>query len=182
MVLRERCTFTNGSDAGTVVELYRKTATAVLGSTRELTYRELGWRADDYERLGEALRYCGSLETLTLKGMGLGEADAAAIVAGLASCKSLQTLNLMFCDSLTPKQLVIDVAPVCMTFEDFYCGFTPDSHPAFSCSPSEGALERRGGPNFPITVHFNPKGANGELVGHLLRGLRTARQAGGRAL
>ena len=33
------------------------------------------------------------------------------------------------------KDLVIDVKPVCMTFEDFYCGFTADSHPAFSVSP-----------------------------------------------
>lgn len=73
----------------------------------------------------------------------------------------------MFCDSLTPKQLVIDVAPVCMTFEDFYCGFTPDSHPAFSCNPTSGKTERRNGPPTSITVTVDPKGASGELVGYL---------------
>ena len=41
----------------------------------------------------------------------------------------------MFCGATDGKDLVIDVKPVCMTFEDFYCGFTADSHPAFSVSP-----------------------------------------------
>ena len=33
--------------------------------------------------------------------------------------------------------MVIDVRPVMMTYEEFYCGFTTDSHPSFRCNPSE---------------------------------------------
>ena len=91
--------FTNGADVDTVLALHRKTAQALLGSRRVLQYRELAWGADDYEHLGEALRYCGALETLTLKQMGLGDADAAAVVAGLAAT-SLQSLSLEGCTSL----------------------------------------------------------------------------------
>jgi len=73
----------------------------------------------------------------------------------------------MFCDSLTPKDLVVEVKPVCMTFEDFYCGFTADSHPAFRCSPTTGKQERRNGPPTQVKVTVDPQGAHGELVGYL---------------
>ena len=73
----------------------------------------------------------------------------------------------MWTDSLTPKDLIIDVKPVCMTFEDFYCGFTADSHPAFRCNPTEGKTERRNGPPTQITVTVEPQGASGDLVGYL---------------
>jgi len=94
--------FTNGADSGTVIDLYRRTATDLLGSTRELRYKELKWSQADFERLGEALRYCGALETLEVWNMeGLSDKAAAAVVAGLASCASLQTLDLRSCSSLT---------------------------------------------------------------------------------
>ena len=44
-----------------------------------------------------------------------------------------------------------------MTFEDYYCGFTSDSHPAFSVSPDAGKMERRNGPPTTVTVTCNPK-------------------------
>ena len=92
--------FTNGADVVTVIQLYTETATALLGSARELEYKELEWAAADYVRLGEALRYCGALETLTLRKMGLGDADAAAILVG-PPLPSVKTLNLLRCESLT---------------------------------------------------------------------------------
>lgn len=73
----------------------------------------------------------------------------------------------MVCASTETKNLNIDVKPVCMTFEDFYCGFTADSHPAFSVSPSKGTMERRNGAPTQITVHCNPQGSSGDLVAHL---------------
>jgi len=73
----------------------------------------------------------------------------------------------MFTDSTTPKDLKVSVKPVCMTFEEFYCGFTKDSHKAFRCTPSAGKTERRNGPPTEITVTCDPKGASGELVGYL---------------
>jgi hypothetical protein len=73
----------------------------------------------------------------------------------------------MQCASTDDKELVIEVKPVCMTFEDYYCGFTPDSHPAFSVSPSKGTMERRNGPPTELVVTCNPQGKHGELVGYL---------------
>ena len=73
----------------------------------------------------------------------------------------------MFVASTAQKELQIDVKPVCMTFEDYYCGFTADSHPSFRVSPSSGKMERRNGPPTSVTVTCNPQGSHGELVGHL---------------
>ena len=64
-------------------------------------------------------------------------------------------------------ELKIDVRPVAMTFEEFYVGFTPDSHPAFSVTPTEGRMERRNGPPTELTVTCDPQGKTGELEAHL---------------
>jgi hypothetical protein len=98
-VLRQK-TFTSGADAEVVVELYAKTARALLGSVRELEYRELKWTAADYAQLGEALRYCGVLEKLVLWTMDPDDADAAAILEGLALPK-LARLYLYHCKKIT---------------------------------------------------------------------------------
>jgi len=92
-VLRTK-NFTNGADSGTVIDLYRKTARSLLGSTPELVYHGLKWSEADFERLGEALCYCGALETLQFHYMDLSDTAAAAVVAGLASCPSLKTLTI----------------------------------------------------------------------------------------
>ena len=94
--------FTNGADASVVIELYRKTATALLGSTTTLSYEKLEWGADDYRHLGQALRYCGALETLALSRMAMSDVDAAALLVG-APVPSLQTLSLRGCTSLTTE-------------------------------------------------------------------------------
>jgi len=65
------------------------------------------------------------------------------------------------------KSIVIPVKPVTMTFEDYFCGFTADSDPAFTVSPSKGTMERRNGPPTELTVTCNPQGKSGELVAHL---------------
>jgi len=71
------------------------------------------------------------------------------------------------CSATEGGAMKVDVKPVCMTFEDYYCGFTSDSHPAFSVSPDAGKMERRNGPPTTVTVTCNPKGASGALVGYL---------------
>ena len=60
-------------------------------------------------------------------------------------------------------ELKIDVRPVAMTFEEFYVGFTPDSHPAFSVTPTEGRMERRNGP--PTDGDVQSGGQNGRARG-----------------
>jgi hypothetical protein len=93
--------FTNGADAATVVELYSETATALLGSAREIEYTQLEWTAADFARLGEALPYCGALEKLRLIRVGIDDAGAAAVLAGLASLPSVKTLDLITCKAVT---------------------------------------------------------------------------------
>jgi hypothetical protein len=73
----------------------------------------------------------------------------------------------MFTGATETRALEIAVKPVCMTFEDFYCGFTADSHPSFSVTPTTGKMERRNGPPTTVKVTCNPQGAAGDLVGHL---------------
>ena len=73
----------------------------------------------------------------------------------------------MVVGSTASKSIDIDVRPVTMTFEDFFCGFTADSHPSFSCTPTSGAMERRGGEPTKVTVTCKPNGASGELVAKL---------------
>ena len=99
-VLRTSCTFTNGADSSVVVELYCSTATALLGSTTELRYEQLEWAAADYQRLGEALPYCGALESLVLMCMNPDAAGSAAVQAWVLP-PSLKTLFLYSCASLT---------------------------------------------------------------------------------
>jgi hypothetical protein len=65
-------------------------------------------------------------------------------------------------------RLDIMVKPVCMTFEDYYAGFSPDSHPAFSVAPVTGRMDRRGGEASPMTIICDPKGQSGTLTGSLV--------------
>jgi hypothetical protein len=62
----------------------------------------------------------------------------------------------------------LGVAPVCMTFEDYFAAFSPDSHPSFSVSPVTGRMDRRGGEKTVLSVTCNPNGQAGEFVGNLV--------------
>lgn len=65
-------------------------------------------------------------------------------------------------------ELVIDVAPVCMTFEDYFAAFSQDSFPGFSVSPATGRMDRRGGELTTLIVSCKPGGKSGDLVGNLV--------------
>merc|ERR1712054_569814 len=58
--------FTNGADAEAVMQLYSKTAIALLGSVTTLFFKGLAWSPTDFRRLGEALHYCGRLVHLDI--------------------------------------------------------------------------------------------------------------------
>lgn len=65
--------------------------------------------------------------------------------------------------------VVIDVKPVCMTFEDYFAAFAPaSSHPSFSVSPVTGRMDRRGGEPTQLQITCNPQGASGDLTGDLV--------------
>jgi len=62
----------------------------------------------------------------------------------------------------------IEVQPVCMTFEDFYASFSPESHPCLKVSPETGRMDRRGGETSVFVVRCEPKGQAGDLTGDLV--------------
>jgi len=62
----------------------------------------------------------------------------------------------------------IEVKPVCMTFEDYFAGFSVDSFPGFSVSPATGRMDRRGGEPTVLTIRIEPEGRSGELTGNLV--------------
>ncbi|KAL3893323.1 MAG: hypothetical protein SGPRY_014311, partial [Prymnesium sp.] len=62
--------------------------------------------------------------------------DVSGVDFGLSTDIKMTDLDFdMVVDSTMSKTITIDVRPVMMTYEEFYCGFTSDSHPGFSCSP-----------------------------------------------
>eukprot|EP00568_Trieres_chinensis_P006607 CAMPEP_0183290850 /NCGR_PEP_ID=MMETSP0160_2-20130417/435_1 /TAXON_ID=2839 ORGANISM="Odontella Sinensis, Strain Grunow 1884" /NCGR_SAMPLE_ID=MMETSP0160_2 /ASSEMBLY_ACC=CAM_ASM_000250 /LENGTH=223 /DNA_ID=CAMNT_0025451533 /DNA_START=103 /DNA_END=774 /DNA_ORIENTATION=+ len=63
---------------------------------------------------------------------------------------------------------VVSVAPVCMTFEDYYAAFAPGSHPSFSVGPSTGRMDRRGGEPSILEVTCEPRGQAGTFTGDLV--------------
>jgi hypothetical protein len=60
------------------------------------------------------------------------------------------------------------VAPICMTFEDYYAGFSKDSHPSLSVSPAVGRMDRRGGEPTELIVTCDPRGQSGTFSGDLV--------------
>jgi hypothetical protein len=62
----------------------------------------------------------------------------------------------------------IAVKPVCMTFEDYFAAFSPESHPSLSVKPSTGRMDRRGGEASPMEIVCNPNGQGGVFTGDLV--------------
>lgn len=68
-------------------------------------------------------------------------------------------------DSSRVEQVLIK--PVCMAFEDFYAGFTADSDPCFTVTPTEGRMDRRGGEPSLFDVEIRPNGQVGQRTAYL---------------
>eukprot|EP00326_Haptolina_ericina_P000749 CAMPEP_0181208848 /NCGR_PEP_ID=MMETSP1096-20121128/22344_1 /TAXON_ID=156174 ORGANISM="Chrysochromulina ericina, Strain CCMP281" /NCGR_SAMPLE_ID=MMETSP1096 /ASSEMBLY_ACC=CAM_ASM_000453 /LENGTH=210 /DNA_ID=CAMNT_0023299955 /DNA_START=85 /DNA_END=717 /DNA_ORIENTATION=+ len=94
--------------------------------------------------------------------------DVASVDFGMSADIKMTDLDFdMVVDSTMSKSMTIDVRPVMMTYEEFYCGFTKDSSEAFSVTPVSGKMEKRNGTPTQITVTCDPKGKSGELKGWL---------------
>ena len=87
-LLQER-SFTNGADRAQVLALYEKTARAVLGCVKELSFFGIPfdptdpWRSP--ERLGQALNFCVNLKRFDLNFTGLTDEHLASISDVLSS-------------------------------------------------------------------------------------------------
>jgi hypothetical protein len=91
--------FTNGADRAQVLALYEKTARAVLGGVKELSFFGIPfdpmdpWRSP--ERLGQALNFCVNLKRLDLNFTGLTDEHLASI-SGVLSSGALPQLEQLF--------------------------------------------------------------------------------------
>jgi len=77
-------------------------------------------------------------------------------------------LSMSVAASGSGTELPLEVAPVCMTYEDFYAGFSANSHPSFKVSPTTGRMDRRGGETTHFTITCDPKGQAGTFEGDLV--------------
>jgi hypothetical protein len=97
-LLQER-SFTNGADRAPVLALYEKTARAVLGGVKELSFVGFPfdpkdpWRSP--EQLGQVLNFCVNLKRLDLNFTGLTE-DHLASISGVLSSRALPQLEQLF--------------------------------------------------------------------------------------
>jgi len=100
-----------------------------------------------------------------------GITQASEIPAGMEFIPSSVPdgeFTMQVAGSSSGGDLQIQVKPVCMTFEDFFASFSPDSHPSLSVSPVTGRMDRRGGEVTPMTIHCDPKGQAGTFTGTLV--------------
>ena len=97
--LFKKCSFTNGADKPKVLEQYKKTARAVLGGVKELSFFGIPFHPKDPwhspERLGQALNFCVNLKRLDLNFTGLTEEHLASI-SGVLSSRALPQLEQLF--------------------------------------------------------------------------------------
>lgn len=56
------------------------------------------------------------------------------------------------------ESFTLQVEPYCMGYEDYFAGFTVDSHPAWSVTPNAGRMDRRGGEPTVLQVTCDPRG------------------------
>ena len=93
-LLREVKTFTAGSDADKVVELYRSFFEGVSQSTEELSFGGLQWGDAEAVQLAAVLPSFVRLEKLYLRDNAIGDAGAAALAEACRQLPKLATLNL----------------------------------------------------------------------------------------
>jgi hypothetical protein len=97
--LFKKCSFTNGADRAQVLALYKKTARAVLGGVKELSFFGIPFDPMDPwhspERLGQALNFCVYLKRLDLNFTGLTDEHLASI-SGVLSKGALPQLEQLF--------------------------------------------------------------------------------------
>lgn len=130
----------------------------------------------------------GSQELLTDKDRGspqlpgLENLGADAVIAGGINLNPDMPADMEFVMSSVPdgefamniasngsgETMTIQVAPVCMTFEDYYAGFAEGSDPCFSVSPATGRMDRRGGEPTELNIRCEPNGKSGELTANLV--------------
>ena len=139
-----------------------KFSDGMMGSQQFLGRKNDGPALPGLENLGRDAVIRGGIQT------------ASEIPAGMTFVPSSvpdgeYTMNVA--SSSSGGSIQIDVAPVCMTFEDFFAAFAPGSHPSLSVGPVTGRMDRRGGESTVLTIACQPNGQAGEFKGDLVLNL-----------
>ena len=76
------------------------------------------------------------------------------------------------CAAMDYTETAIDIEPMMNTYQDYFFGFTADSHASFTIdhdrsSPIEGTMGRRGGEPLTVVVKCDTNGQVGEFVAHV---------------
>lgn len=111
------------------------------------------------ENLGEDAVMMGGLE------------QATEIPAGMDFTPGMRADGEYFMPNVPSSgqsALNIAVQSPCMTFEDFYAAFSPDSNTAFRVTPATGRMDRRNGEPSEFTIVCEPGGQAGNLEGNLV--------------
>jgi hypothetical protein len=77
-------------------------------------------------------------------------------------------IHMNVASSSSGQSMELLVKPVCMTYEDFFAAFSPDSSPIFSITPAIGRMDRRGGEPSPFMVTCDPNGKAGTFTADLV--------------
>ena len=78
------------------------------------------------------------------------------------------TIEMDVAASSKGAELLLEVKPVCMGFEDYYVAFAQGSHESFSVGPVAGRMDRRGGEPTELEVRCQPAGKAGTFEGNLV--------------
>jgi len=129
------------------------------GSQASMSGGRDGPQLPGMENLGDDAVMMGGIEVAT---------DVPAGTEFIPSSVPDGQLSMNVAASGSGTELPLVVAPVCMTFEDFYAGFSASSHPSFSVSPTSGRMDRRGGETTQFTITCDPKGQAGTFEADLV--------------
>lgn len=131
----------------------------MMGSQANLGNKQGGPQLPGMENMGADAFVTGGIETAS---------DIPAGMEFVMSSVPDGEFNMNVASSGSGEALKLSVAPICMTFEDYFAAFTKDSHPCFSVGPATGRMDRRGGEPSELTVLCEPNGRAGEFVGNLV--------------
>ncbi|GKZ00678.1 hypothetical protein MPSEU_001019900 [Mayamaea pseudoterrestris] len=161
-----------------------KPDSAKMGSTDTGDYFPEGYDANSEIAFTEGMGGSQALLNGGNRGVempGLDFGDSGYMVGGIEQASEIPAgmqfipssvpdgeLVMDVASSSTGKTVPLEVAPVCMTFEDYFAAFSPDSHPSFSVAPVTGRMDRRGGEKTVLSVTCNPNGQAGEFAGNLV--------------
>jgi len=130
-----------------------------MGGSQGAGSRDSGPQLPGMENLGDDAVLMGGIEE---------NPDIPAGMEFIPSSVPDGSIDMQVAASGSGSEVVLNVAPVCMTFEDYFCAFSKESHKSFSVTPQTGRMDRRGGEVTELIVTCEPNGQAGTFNGDLV--------------